>query len=514
MCGSSSPSGPTSSTTNTSNIPEYAKPYVETMLGATQKQLFDTKQTGGTPTYDESGNQTGMTGQTTEITGMRPFQAYGGTYDMNKTIANDQGEQIDNPNYGKQTGYDVSKYFAGWQPLQERAFGNAANMGVSPQTQLASDMATQAGLGGLAAQYNPAQFANQFQAPGQYQSGQFGAPSVRAQNLQNFQMGPAEQVSSQSFTAPGTAEGYMNPYMQNVVNAQQREATRASDIMGQQNAAAAVSKGAFGGSRQGLVEAERQRNLATQLGDIQATGQQAAFNSAQQQFNQEQQARMQAQQANQQAGLSVGQQNLAANLGVQNLGASQNLQAQQLNQAARLQAQQAAEQSRQFGAGQGLTAAQLQAQYGLSADQAQEASRQFSANYGLQGLSTSLNAANQLGTLGQNQYGQQTGIIGLQNQLGTQQQQLEQNKINQQIQDYATQQQWGMQQLANMNAMLRGLPLQNTTTQSYQAAPSAVSQLAGLGTTAVAGAKLASMAKGGKVNSGIDTLGMYNAMNK
>ena len=30
------------STTQTSNIPEYARPYVENMLGATQKQLFNT----------------------------------------------------------------------------------------------------------------------------------------------------------------------------------------------------------------------------------------------------------------------------------------------------------------------------------------------------------------------------------------------------------------------------------------------------------------------------------------
>jgi len=599
--------GPSTSTTQTSNIPEYARPYVETMLGATQQQLFNTKQKTD-PT----------TGQTsTEITGMRPFQAFGGTYDMNKTITNDKGETIDNPNYGKQTGYNVDKYFAGWQPLQERAFGSAATMGVSPQNQTATDMATLAGLGALAAQYNPARFANQYQAPDQYQSGQFGAPIVSAQNLQtfqmqgpqnvsatgneaaqmqaaqtgyapnlqNYQMGPAQQVSTESFAQPGKAQDYMSPYMQNVVDVQQREARRASDIQAQQNAAQAVGQGAFGGSRAALVEAERQRNLGTRLSDIQATGQQAAYQQAQQQFNQEQQARLQAQQANQQAGLTVGQQNLAANLGiqqlgtqtglqtalsnlsnqqqanvqnqaaqlqamglnsaqalqaalanqqaglttgqqnlqaqlgVQSLGAGQNLQAQQLNQAAALQAQQAAEQSRQYGYGQNMTAAQLQAQYGLSADQAAEASRQFGANYGLQGLSTGLNAANQLGTLGQNQYNQRVGTIGLQNQLGTQQQQLEQQKVNQQIQDYATQQQWAMQQLSNMNAMLRGLPLQTTSTQTYQAAPSLTSQLAGAGTAAIGASKLMARAGGSTKDikkrggsGGLEALGLYNAM--
>lgn len=396
--------GPSTSTTQTSNIPEYARPYVETMLGATQKHLFETRPTG------DGG---------TEITGMKPYTPY-------STNMND--------------------YFAGASPMQEQAYTGAANMQVAPQNQTATGMATQAGIGALNAAYNPAQFANQFQAPQDYQAGRF-----RANN-----------IGTQSFAQPGTADAYMNPYMQNVVDIQQREARRASDITGQQNAARAVGQGAFGGSRAALVEAERQRNLGTQLGDIQAAGSNAAYNQAMQQFNAEQQARLTAQQANQQAGL---------------------------------QAQQLGEQSRQFGAGQGMTAAQLQAQYGLSADQAAEASRQFSANYGMQGIQNALNAANQLGTLGQNQYQQQQGIIGLQNQLGQQQQQLEQNKINQAIQNYATGQQWGMQQLSNMNAMLRGLPLQTTSTATYQAAPSITSQLAGLGTAAYGASKLA--AKGG-----------------
>ncbi len=38
----------TTSTSNTSNIPEYAEPYVNTMLNATQNQLFNTRQVGAT----------------------------------------------------------------------------------------------------------------------------------------------------------------------------------------------------------------------------------------------------------------------------------------------------------------------------------------------------------------------------------------------------------------------------------------------------------------------------------
>mgnify|MGYP003334551268 FL=1 len=139
-----------------------------------------------------------------------------------------------------------------------------------------------------------------------------GAQQIAGAQMQAGQMGPAQQITTQSFAQPGSAEAYMSPYMQNVVNAQQREAIRQSNIQRTGEQAAATRAGAFGGSRQAIVEAERQRNLGTQLGDIQAAGLQSAYQQAQGQFNTEQQARLAAQQANQQAGLTVGAQNLSA----------------------------------------------------------------------------------------------------------------------------------------------------------------------------------------------------------
>jgi hypothetical protein len=180
------------------------------------------------------------------------------------------------------------------------------------------------------------------------------------------------------------------------------------------------------------MDAEANRALADQQGAIQAQGLNTAYGQAQQQFNADQAARMQAQQAN------IGQQ-------------------------------------------------------------------QFGANLGMQGLQTGLSAAGQLGQLGQNVYGQQMGINQLQNQYGGQQQALEQSKINQQIQDFATGQQYPMLQLANMNALTRGLPMQSATTQIYQAAPSMASQLAGLGTAAYGLSQLGgsgtAKAKGGTVKA-------------
>ena len=125
-------------------------------------------------------------------------------------------------------------------------------------------------------------------------------------------VGPSGKIDTSSFAAPGTAASMMSPYMQNVVDIQTREALRQDAIAKQARAAQAVRSGAFGGTREGVVEAEAQRNLATQLGDIQAAGLQQAYQQAQQQFNAEQQAKIAAGQANQQYGVQGAQLGLQA----------------------------------------------------------------------------------------------------------------------------------------------------------------------------------------------------------
>ena len=146
-----------------------------------------------------------------------------------------------------------------------------------------------------------------------------------------------------------------------------------------------------------------------------------------------------------------------------------------------------------------MTGAQLGAQYGLAAQQLGEQSRQFGAGLGLQGAQAGLQGAGTLAGIGQQQLGAQQGILGLQAQTGAQQQAQQQNIINQMLQNYATTQQYPQQQLAFMNAMLRGLPLQTTTTQGYQAAPSAVSQLTGLGLAGAGAYGLMNRKKGGAI---------------
>ena len=93
-------------------------------------------------------------------------------------------------------------------------------------------------------------------------------------------------------TASDIARG-MSPYMQNVVDVEKREAQRAAEPLQQQIAAQAIgSQGAFGGSRQAILEAEANRNLQQQLGDIQTRGQQAAFTEAQRAFEAQKQRQL------------------------------------------------------------------------------------------------------------------------------------------------------------------------------------------------------------------------------
>jgi hypothetical protein len=103
----------------------------------------------------------------------------------------------------------------------------------------------------------------------------------------------------------------------------------------------------------------------------------------------------------------------------------------------------------------------------------------------LAGLNTAGQAANTLGQLGQNQYAQQTGNINLQNALGTQQQQQQQNILSQQYQDYLAQKQDPFNKLSYMQGILTGLPM-TSSIQNVYSNPNQLAQVAGLGLTAAA----------------------------
>jgi hypothetical protein len=162
------------------------------------------------------------------------------------------------------TGEDYRPYegerISGFTPAQTQTQQKIMGMDVAPQMGMASGVTGAAGLASLGA---GAQY-------GQMAAGDIGA--LRGAGAQYGQMA----------TDPGSMQAYMSPYMQNVVDIQQREAMRQAGIAGTQRGGQAVKAGAFGGSRQAIMEAEAGRNLQQQLGDIQGRGLQTAFEQARQ----------------------------------------------------------------------------------------------------------------------------------------------------------------------------------------------------------------------------------------
>jgi hypothetical protein len=131
---------------------------------------------------------------------------------------------------------------AGFTPLQQQSQQAVANLQPAQQLGMATQMGGIAGLGALG----------------------------------------AGQQYQQMATNPAAMQAYMSPYVEAALAPQMREAERSSAIQGQQNQAMAAQRGAFGGSRTAIVEAERQRNLGQQQSDIYSRGMQSAFEQARQ----------------------------------------------------------------------------------------------------------------------------------------------------------------------------------------------------------------------------------------
>lgn len=101
---------------------------------------------------------------------------------------------------------------------------------------------------------------------------------------------PTEQMGAftpQQFTAE-SAQQYMNPYLMAALNPQIDEARRQSQIQRVEDAGRLTQAGAFGGSRQAIMESELNRNLLQNLAGITGTGYATAYDKAMQQFNTEQ----------------------------------------------------------------------------------------------------------------------------------------------------------------------------------------------------------------------------------
>ena len=183
---------------------------------------------------------------------------------------------------------------------------------------------------------------------------------------------------------------YMSPYTQGVVDIALREAERQHAIDLQKQSTAATQSGAFGGYRQGVVEAEGNRNYGQLRSDITTKGQQDAYTAAVTQFNADKAVDVATQQFNQNNSLA----NYQALQQAQSNAASLKLTAAQNNASNTINAYQAIEQAKQAAAAGNLTASQANAANALSASIASEQAKQQAGQMGL--TASTANAANAL----------------------------------------------------------------------------------------------------------------------
>jgi hypothetical protein len=224
-----------------------------------------------------------------------------------------------------------------------------------------------------------------------YQAAQFDPGYVARELGQDYTARDLEsQYQAGSIASdPETLQQYMNPYQQLVTDIQKREAQKQSDIMGSQIEQQASQAGGLGGYREAIMQSERQRNLGEQLQDIQATGDQAAYQQALQAFEQDRAARGQQEQFRQQAfGTTEEARQAQQRMAIDSFqsgeqarqqAASFGMTAQQQEDAAR----QAQEQFQQQAFGQTLDARTTQEQFGQGAFEFGEQMKQFAANMGM-----------------------------------------------------------------------------------------------------------------------------------
>jgi hypothetical protein len=284
----------------------------------------------------------------------------------------------------------------------------------------------------------------------------------------------------------------MSPFQQNVVDMEKREAIRQSEIMADKTADQAAMSGGLGGYREAILQAERERGLSRQLGDIQARGSQRAYESAQQQLERERAAGLSGaqfglqrfgaqEQARQQAaalGLTAQQQTAAAQQAQEKLRQAafgMTEQGRQAQEKLRLDAYRAGEQAKQEAAKLGLTAAQQNE----AARQAQEKFAQSAYDLTNRNL---LASSQQLLGIGQARTADALQRIGALQEQGAQMRALRQAGLDIGYEDFLRQQAYPQQRLGFFSNLIQGLPLSPTQTVStYQQQPGLFQQAVGLG---------------------------------
>ena len=535
--GGSAPAQPTTTTVNQNKLPDYAQPYYNALMGASTNQIFNT---------DTSGNITGTkpyvpysSNPSDYVAPFSPLQqqAFQGYSNLNLPNQFNPATQLAATSGVGQL--NTANQAAGYGAQGSQSGQLGQNIGVSGGMGTAQQALNYGGQGSALGNLSALQSANQA-GQQQAQAGAYGGMGAQAgQNAQNIGyaggMGTAAQALGYGAQGAGYGAGsvqagqglqntltnanamsqYMNPYIQNALTPALQLQNQSYGMKGAQEQGQATQSGAFGGSREALMNSLNAQGNALANQQMIGSAYNTAYTNAQQAANQATQAQLQGLQQ----GISGAGMGLQGVQGAQ-AGVGQALQGQQLGISGAqaglsgVGAQTNASQMQQAGMGQALQGVGygLQgvqgAQAGVNQALAGTAQGISGANMGLQGVSGQQagyaganQAAGTLGTLGSQQLAAQQGILSAQGAAGAQQQAQQQNIINQAVQNYGTAQQYPYQLLNQYNALLQGYSAPTASSTTYQAAPSALSQIGGLGATALglAGSAGAFKKKGGVI---------------
>jgi hypothetical protein len=227
---------------------------------------------------------------------------------------------------------------------------------------------------------------------------------------------------------------YMSPYLENVMNRQQRRAVQRFDEDQQRRSAQAIKSGAFGGSRQAVGDFLAQRELSERLGDIEAQQLEKGYQSARAQFEADRAAKFKALGMSDQQALALAKQQSQEQIATEEAkrqAASQNLQAQIANQRA------------------------MEAAYGRG-----------------------LTGAGVLGDLTKQEQALDLQRLKSLSDVGTQRQDMMQRAYDLAYEDFLKQREYPYEQLERFSGMLQGLPVQPSyTKQFYSPRPDPTAQL-------------------------------------
>jgi hypothetical protein len=343
-------------------------------------------------------------------------------------------------NQDQQTAADISRQFA--DPSGEafagmrQAFGTAKMAaGYSPQQVQSRDF--------NASLANAAQLDRS--AVRDVNAERIAAERVSGANVTSEALGqiaPQARANIRDVTAGSSLDQnmqqYMSPYTQAVTDQSLKDLERSRQMQQQQTSAQATAAKAFGGSRQGIAEAETNRAYGENAARLVAQQNAAAFQNAQQTSQADLTRQMQAQQLNQAQDAATTQQslNLAGQFGLANQASA--LDAARANQSTGLQAG-ISNQGMDFNVGQMNTMNQQQTNLANQAatNQAglQNSQNFLQANLANQGAGLTANqqrlaASGQMANISQGS--QQMGFAGAQNManIGNQRQQFSQQQLD------------------------------------------------------------------------------------